>query len=207
MKRPPLSQYSGLLMEILGDVGLDLTHEDPPLTTGELESRLIAMNVSVEDIDLAKELHEELCTREFSAVYVIRHVPHPWESPNYFIRTGPGSHTLSSTKQRATRLDYKEVKEALAEVRKGWPMHTFRKVRLVPVDPTVAMQRKQALAILTSLGAWCEASTGRGISARKVDGRWQATLLEVDRRSAGGESITDALAQIANVVALETEAG
>ena len=70
-----------------------------------------------------------------------------------------------------------------------------------PIDPAA-----QALAILASLERWCVAGPARGFRVARVDGRWQATLIEVERRTAGGESLTDALAQVASV-ALEVSRG
>ena len=69
--------------------------------------------------------------------------------------------------------------------------------RILP-DPA-----SQALAILSSLERWCIAGPARGFRVARVDGRWQASLIEVDRRTAGGESLTDALGQVAQVAALE----
>jgi hypothetical protein len=61
----------------------------------------------------------------------------------------------------------------------------------------------QALAILQALARWCESGPARGFRAARVDGRWQASLIEVERRTAGGASLADALAQLAQVAALE----
>jgi hypothetical protein len=61
----------------------------------------------------------------------------------------------------------------------------------------------QALAILTSLERWCLAGAARGFRVARVDGRWQAVLIEVDRRTAGGDDLADALAQLAQVAISE----
>jgi hypothetical protein len=68
-----------------------------------------------------------------------------------------------------------------------------------PIDPAA-----QALAILKSLEAWCSAAPARGFRCARVDGRWQATLLEIERRASSGDSLADALSQIATVASLET---
>jgi hypothetical protein len=65
----------------------------------------------------------------------------------------------------------------------------------------------QALRILDALERWGDRSPGRGFSARRgPDGNWQVTLLEVERRTSGGESLADALAQSAQTVSLEMAA-
>lgn len=66
------------------------------------------------------------------------------------------------------------------------------------VDPA-----KQALDILTKLEAWAD-KPGRGFTiARSGDGRFRATLLEVERRTSTGETMADCLAQVAQVVEFE----
>jgi hypothetical protein len=61
---------------------------------------------------------------------------------------------------------------------------------------------KQARGILTALEKW--STPGRGFKVtRSPDGRFQATLLEVERRSSGGESLADALAHIAQAASFE----
>jgi hypothetical protein len=56
---------------------------------------------------------------------------------------------------------------------------------------------------LSVLGRWTERRPGRSFKVELVDGRWRATLS--DFIEAGGASIQDALAQIAQVAVMEDE--
>lgn len=78
-------------------------------------------------------------------VYLVRQDNLPGERPNYLILRPGGGHTLADRKW-ATRFDGHSVGQALAMVRRDWPMHTFRKVRLVrkkevPEGPPDALDR------------------------------------------------------------------
>jgi hypothetical protein len=56
---------------------------------------------------------------------------------------------------------------------------------------------------LAALEAWAERRPGRGFTVAFVDGRWRATLATFVE--AGGASLQDALAQIAQVAVLEED--
>jgi hypothetical protein len=65
---------------------------------------------------------------------------------------------------------------------------------------------KQAGGILRNLEAWCSAKPGRGFRVSVgADGRWSASLIECERRTAQGENLADALGQIAQVASYETK--
>ena len=65
-----------------------------------------------------------------------------------------------------------------------------------PVDPD-----KQASAILRQLGEWISAVPGRSVSVTFTEDGWKVALDE-QRRTSGG-SITDAIAQAAQVATFE----
>jgi len=74
---------------------------------------------------------------------------------------------------------------------------TKPKVPRDPVDPG-----RQALAILRQLGDWISASPGRTVSVTFGADGWHVALDE--RRRTSGGSITDAMAQAAQVASFES---
>lgn len=67
------------------------------------------------------------------------------------------------------------------------------------------MKAIQAEAILNTLETWCAAKPGRRIIIGRTELGWKAAL--DTHLPASGESLSDALAQIATVAALEAQDG
>jgi hypothetical protein len=68
------------------------------------------------------------------------------------------------------------------------------------------LEGEQARDILRKLAHWCELAPFRRIVVEIIDGKWRATLSTCSSAaSANGATMSDALAQIATVAAVEVE--
>ncbi|HMG13333.1 MAG TPA: hypothetical protein VK571_09165 [Gemmatimonadaceae bacterium] len=78
---------------------------------------------------------------------------------------------------------------------------TIQNVQATPADID-AILKAQALAILNALHRWGEAHSGCRVSVEHGPEGWRATL---DDYVAGGDSLIDALAQVAQAANLEDD--
>lgn len=139
-------------------------------------------------------------------IYVIRTVASGGFQSVYLMLLPNGGATLVRERALATRFEEHTVHVALESIRRTLTRDTFRVVRLRRMDPVQRTKERQAFRILEVLERWCGIRSGRGFQVIMTPDGIRATLISgLDRRTMGGESVSDALGQVGQSAACELD--